>query len=264
MVDLKHAEMTNEAQRHQALSNVDKNIEDMKNTVKQELADLKKREDVLRKDTTTPAADIAKELGDIRALRQVILRSGQEEITRMMSERDDKIRNINEYHDKKQAILQTAQKDYEGKGDLKRNDIREDYNKKHEELSDRIRLNDARLNDIEKKLRENTAMLAAGLPANMTTQIAKEISKLSWEKTEVKAEILRLNEKQAELYTQEKLDVQTAIKTYDTFARRYLDQASDKIIKKEEEIAARAAKKEESKKEWNDGVREKLEKMGIN
>lgn len=263
MVDLKHAEMTNEAQRHQALSNVDKNIEDMKNTVKQELADLKKREDVLRKDTTTPAADIAKELGDIRALRQVILRSGQEEITRMMSERDDKIRNINEYHDKKQAILQTAQQDYLGHGDLKRNDIREDYNKKHEELSDRIRHNDERLQNIDQKLRENTAMLAAGLPANMTTQIAKEISKLSWEKTEVKAEILRLNEKQAELYTQEKLDVQTAIKTYDTLASRGLDRASDKIIKKEEEIAARAAKKEESKKEWNDGVREKLEKMGI-
>jgi hypothetical protein len=261
MVDLKHAEMTNEAQRHQALSNVDKNIEDMKNTVKQELADLKKREDVLRKDTTTPAADIAKELGDIRALRQVILRSGQEEITRMMSERDDKIHNINEYHDKKQAILQTAQKDYEGKGDLKRNDIREEYNKKHEELSDRIRHNDERLQNIDQKLRENTAMLAAGLPANMTTQIAKEISKLSWEKTEVKAEILRLDEKKAELYTKEKQEIQAVSKERDTptIAERMLNQRAEKIIEQQNKAQERATEQRAKQDGWNNGVREKLE-----
>ncbi|MFN7227278.1 MAG: peptidoglycan DD-metalloendopeptidase family protein [Holosporales bacterium] len=267
MVDLKHAEATNEVQRQQAIESVDQKIDDMKNTVKQELADLKTREQALRKDTSTPAADIAKELGDISALRQVILRSGQEEITRLTSERDNKINDINHYYDAKKDILEIAQKDYKGEGDLKRSDIRDDYAKKHEELSDRIFLNDERLKDIDRKLRENTAMLATGLPPIMMTQIAQKIRNLSEEKTECTLQKSRLNDEKQNLYTQEKLDVQTAIKTTDTatIAERMLNQRAEKIIEQQNKAQERATERataQQAKQEgWNDGVRAQLEKI---
>ena len=267
MVDLKHAEATNEVQRQQAIESVDQKIDDMKNTVKQELADLKTREQALRKDTSTPAADIAKELGDISALRQVILRSGQEEITRLTSERDNKINDINRYYNAKKDILEIAQKDYKGEGDLKRSDIRDDYAKKHEELSDRIFLNDERLKDIDRKLRENTAMLATGLPATMTAQIAKITADLSREKTDCTALKSRLNDEKQNLYTQEKLDVQTAIKTTDTatIAERMLNQRAENIIEQQNKAQERATERataQQAKQEgWNDGVRAQLEKI---
>jgi hypothetical protein len=263
MVDLKHAEATNEVQRQQAIESVDQKIDDMKNTVKQELADLKTREQALRKDTSTPAADIAKELGDISALRQVILRSGQEEITRLTSERDNKINDINHYYDAKKDILEIAQKDYKGEGDLKRSDIRDDYAKKHEELSDRIFLNDERLKDIDRKLRENTAMLATGLPATMTAQIAKITADLSREKTDCTALKSRLNDEKQNLYTQEKLDVQTAIKTTDTatIAERMLNQRAEKIIEQQNKAQEKATEQRAKQEGWNDGVRAQLEKI---
>jgi murein DD-endopeptidase MepM/ murein hydrolase activator NlpD/ubiquitin len=272
---LHQAETTNEDQRQQALNALEQQkqhhtqrIDDLKETIKQELADIKSREQALRSNTSLSPAEFKEQSNQLSEERTRLLNGGQASVSHFVAERDafnknydNMIRDINAIHDNNAANIKDLRDAYLGKKDEKYIDTKDTYAAQTNTITTTIQRNEQRLQEIDKQIRE--------LPTSDLSkkEVATKIAGLIGEKDLLNRDNKRLEEQKLELSIQKATEVKTLLANQkkETLAGNSVRQTAENIIEQQNKAQERATKRataQQAKQEgWNDGVRAQLEKI---